>query len=288
MALLASDPSTFWLLHDTCLDAGADRIAHVLPRPDPEDPDAVTDHAGDIVAMAPRGVDILLPDTDDTLVVFLAAFEPDVIVVCGWPRPLPPALRARHGIVRLHPSLLPRGRGPHPISAALLAGDTRTGLTAIREDPRRPYTGPILARAAETVTPDDTHHSVTVRLRALIPDVLRDALDALAHSEDGMPQDSRAATEAPAPGREFDHVDWTRPARAIHDQVRAHCALGPVAELDGATVHIVRTSTTPAPDPARRVDCGDGEPLWITHIVPTTYAAPAHLADIAVDDKPHP
>ncbi len=69
-------------------------------------------------------------------------------------------------------------------------------------------------------------------------------------------------------------VDWSQPARRIHDQVRAwNLMLGmsklvaPVAELDGERVRLVRTSLRDPGDGSRRVECGDG-PIWLVETEP--------------------
>jgi Formyl transferase, C-terminal domain. len=69
-------------------------------------------------------------------------------------------------------------------------------------------------------------------------------------------------------------VDWSWPARRIHDQVRAWAftfglspVVGPVGELDGGRVRLVRTSLVDPGGGARQVECGDG-PLWVLDAEP--------------------
>ena len=77
----------------------------------------------------------------------LTALQPDLGVLADYgqivPRPvldLPP-----HGILNIHPSLLPRHRGATPIAATIASGDDRAGVTIIRMDDGID-TGPIVAR----------------------------------------------------------------------------------------------------------------------------------------------
>jgi len=77
----------------------------------------------------------------------LTAHQPDLGVLADYgqivPRPvldLPP-----HGILNVHPSLLPRHRGATPVAATIAAGDDRAGVTIIRMDDGID-TGPIVAR----------------------------------------------------------------------------------------------------------------------------------------------
>lgn len=59
----------------------------------------------------------------------------------------------RAGFINVHPSLLPRYRGSSPISAALLDGATKTGVTLIQMDAGID-TGPIVAQKSIEIPPD--------------------------------------------------------------------------------------------------------------------------------------
>ena len=80
-----------------------------------------------------RGIDVLQPTTlrDPDAVAALAAFDPDLIVVAAYGLILPQAVLdiPAKGCLNVHASLLPRWRGAAPIQAAILAGDTETGVS---------------------------------------------------------------------------------------------------------------------------------------------------------------
>ena len=64
-------------------------------------------------------------------------------------------------------------------------------------------------------------------------------------------------------------MDWTQPARSIHNQVRAwqftfalSPVVGPIAQLDGGPVRLTRTSLVDPGGDARRIEAGDG-PIWV-------------------------
>ena len=68
---------------------------------------------------------------------------------------------------------------------------------------------------------------------------------------------------------DYVRVDWSQPARRVHDQVRAwQLTFGfsglraPVAMLDDTEVVLLQTRLADPGDGARRVECGDG-PIWI-------------------------
>src|SRR5579885_433123 len=97
----------------------------------------------------------------------LAAARPDAIVVAAYARILPAAVLALPplGCLNVHPSLLPRHRGPAPIQGALLAGDAETGTSIILLEERMDA-GPILAQERLPIAPDDDATTLEPRLAA--------------------------------------------------------------------------------------------------------------------------
>lgn len=67
------------------------------------------------------------------------------------------------GIINVHPSLLPKFRGPTPVQSAMLAGETETGVSIIRLDDDVDH-GPILAQEKAPILPDDTDETLHKRL----------------------------------------------------------------------------------------------------------------------------
>ena len=94
-------------------------------------PSAVKSLAGE------RGLRLLQPATlkDPEVLIAMSASRPEVIAVAAYGLIFPPALLgvAPGGCVNVHASLLPRWRGAAPIQRALLAGDTRTGISIMNE-----------------------------------------------------------------------------------------------------------------------------------------------------------
>ena len=152
----------------------------------------------------------------------IAAFEPDLAVVAAYGRILPDALleTPRYGTINVHASLLPKYRGAAPIQRAILAGEATTGVTIIRLV-REMDAGPMLARRPRPIDPDETSADVERGLAELGADLLLEAVAGIdAGTATETPQDHAAATFAPRLTRDDGRIDWSRPARAIHDQVR--------------------------------------------------------------------
>ena len=153
----------------------------------------------------------------------VAALRPDILVCVAYGFIFGPKFLALfpQGGVNLHPSLLPRFRGPSPISAAILAGDSETGITvqrlALAMD-----AGDILVQERFPLSGRETTASLTdYCAEAGAPLVLR-ALAGLADgSLRGQPQDGSQASFCRLIERQDARIDWQRPALEIDRQVRA-------------------------------------------------------------------
>ena len=204
---------------------------------------------------AANGLPVLQPERmkDPAFMQALEALGPDLGVVAAYGRLLPDALLAlpRLGMVNVHASLLPKYRGASPIHRAVMAGDTETGITIIRLV-KEMDAGPLLRRAALPIAADDTSATLDGKLAGLgAGELLRtvDDLDRGRAVEEA--QDHARATFAPKLTREDGVMDWNRPARDLHNQVRglqpwprASC------RLNGARYLIHRTAPAEPPDAA--------------------------------------
>jgi methionyl-tRNA formyltransferase len=170
------------------------------------------------------GVPILQPERlkDDG---FLRAFDDlgaDIGVVAAYGRIIPQALldRPRLGMINVHASLLPRWRGAAPVHRAILAGDSRTGVTIMRVVFALDA-GPMLARAPVDIDADETSADLEARLATAGSRLLIDVVNRLEHAAiAGDPQDEALVTYAARVERADGDVVWARPAREIHNRIR--------------------------------------------------------------------
>lgn len=72
----------------------------------------------------------------------------------------------KYGFLNVHPSLLPKYRGPSPIQSAILAGDKKTGVTIIKLDKEVDH-GPTLAQKEVDIENFDTHETLVEKLGAI-------------------------------------------------------------------------------------------------------------------------
>lgn len=167
----------------------------------------------------------LVPDLDDEAVVRdVSARAPDLLVSWFWTRRVPAALRAVAplGAFGVHPSLLPRHRGPDPYFWAIDRGDPVTGVTAhVLDDDYD--TGAILGRSTLQVEPAWNAWTLAKRLDRPSLALLREVTAAYARGEPPIAraQEEAEATEALAPDDEDLELRWSWSAAQIERRVRA-------------------------------------------------------------------
>jgi methionyl-tRNA formyltransferase len=153
----------------------------------------------------------------------------DTIVVAAYGLLIPASLLEQGLWLNVHPSLLPRWRGAAPIERALMAGDTRTGVTIHRTTPELDA-GPIAAQEAFAVEPDDDAGTVYARSAEVAARLIGDVLP----EPDFQPQATDGATYAEKITAADRDVDLTRPASELVNHVRALSPhIGARAVVDG-------------------------------------------------------
>jgi len=153
----------------------------------------------------------------------LAEAAADLLVVCDYGQILSPAALAstRWGGINLHGSLLPKYRGAAPIAWAIYHGETITGVTVIHMTPAVDA-GPCIARASTPIGPEETAAELEERLCEMGAPLVLEVLDQFeAGAVETLEQDARQASRAPRLKKTDGLVDWTRPAAAIKNHVRA-------------------------------------------------------------------
>jgi len=225
---------------------------------------------------APAGVSLIVARDKHAVAPLLRGLEPDVVLCWGfsWKLPQEALDVPRLGSVNQHPALLPRHRGPIPMAWALREGDGQFGMTWHRMDAELD-TGPILAQGSLPIEDDwTTIEEMGPAVLQATFDLLPRVFERLAAGDPGDPQPDEGASWAGYFGEDYATVDWSQPARKIHDQVRAwHLTFGqgdvsgPIAELDGERVKLLRTSLTDPGNSARAVPTGDGN-IWILESEP--------------------
>jgi methionyl-tRNA formyltransferase len=256
---------------------GHEPVAWLMARRSKEFHDRPPPPWGDVTDRnAPEGVSLIFARDKHDVAPLLRGLEPDVVLCWGfgWKIPQEALDVPRLGSVNHHPALLPRHRGPIPLSWALREGDGQFGMTWHRMDAELD-TGAILAQTTVPIEDDwTTIEEMGPTLLKTAFDQLPQVFERLAAGDPGDPQSTEGVSWAGQLGEDYATVDWSQPARKIHDQVRAwHLSFGqtevpgPIAELDGKRVKLLRTSLTDRGDGARAVETGDGT-IWVLESEP--------------------
>lgn len=263
-------PLQFRFLQEILTAVGHVPVAYLLSRSmhssGPIEPDLL-EATKAIVTDVPPGMDLLLPGGTGTLVNMLTGYKADLLLVFGFNWRLPRDVLAlpRLGVLNVHPSALPKYRGPSPVLWAIRNGDPSMGITVHRMT-ERIDAGPVMAQIDGLPIPDEvTAEDIWDLTKAVLPDLLADALVRARRGDPGEPQDERKASHAGFPPPDWYQVTWRDGRQELHNQIRVLRYLkhgeGPVTEFQGQTVQVYRTSLTE--DGGTRIELADG-PLWVT------------------------
>ncbi len=164
------------------------------------------------------------PGLDAETVGQVKALGCELLVVAAFGRLFPPeflGLFPRGGL-NVHPSLLPRHRGPSPIPAAILAGDRETGVTVQRLAARMD-SGDILGARSLPLAGSETTGTLTQVLAGLGAELLAEVLEQVAQGrERGKPQEEAAATYCRLVRKQEGCIPWEREAEQLERMVRAY------------------------------------------------------------------
>ena len=207
-------------------------------------------------------VPVLQPDTLRSQAVQdqLAGLDPDVIVVVAYGKLLPkPVLDLPpHGCLNLHPSLLPRHRGPSPVATAILEGDDVTGISLMLLDEGMD-TGPVIAQREYALTGEETARELTDTLFHAGADLLTESLGPWTRGElQAQPQDDAHATVSRKLERAYGLANWALPAETLSRQCRAYAPWpGLYTQWEGKTLKLLEVSVLP----------GDGQRYELGQVV---------------------
>jgi methionyl-tRNA formyltransferase len=124
------------------------------------------------------------------------------------------------GVVNVHPSLLPRHRGPCPVERAILEGDAETGVAFMLTDDGWD-TGPLLRTIRTGILPGENAGDLSSRLSLLACRELAGVLGGYLAGALVPEEQSGTATQADKFTEPETWLDWNQPAEAVERRVRA-------------------------------------------------------------------
>lgn len=218
------------------------------------------------VAATSLGLPVMQPErlrNPDTLAQ-LKHWPADLYVVAAFGQILPQAVLdiPRLGGLNVHASLLPRWRGASPIQHAIMAGDTRTGVTIMKMDAGLD-TGPILTTREIDIAPDETSATLHDKLSKLGAELLIPTIKGYVEGAIvPRPQPEEGVTLAPPIRKDDGRIDWSASAETIDRMVRAFTPWpGTFTMWRGRLIKVLSGHVERGNLPAGCVDVVDGRML---------------------------
>ena len=182
---------------------------------------------------------------DDAARALFQALSPEMLVVVAYGKILPPWLLQLpgYGAINLHGSLLPKYRGAAPIQWAMANGDEETGVSTMQIDEGLD-TGPVFLSEKTSIDPNESVQELSRRLAAIGSELVIRTIEGIANGTlKPTPQDGSKSSLAPILEKKHGFIDWTEPARRIHDRIRAFTPWpGATTLFRGKVCKILKTS----------------------------------------------
>jgi len=148
----------------------------------------------------------------------------DLNIVVAYGQIIPSVIldSPKYKSINVHPSLLPKYRGPSPIQSALLNGDSNTACSIMLMDSKMDH-GPILKQLIINIDINDDYSKLEKKILDVSPNFLIKTLNSyLSNKIIPLKQDDNSATITKLINKTDGLIDWTMPSRKIHNFIRAY------------------------------------------------------------------
>ena len=177
------------------------------------------------IAAEKLGVNVLQPRklNDPEFIAYCLSLNANIGVVASYGKIIPKAIINLFplGILNIHPSLLPKYRGPSPIQYALLNGDRETGVTIIKIDDQIDH-GAIVKQWTVSIKPQEKYNDLHDKLANVGAELLIKTLpDFVAGKIKPYFQDNAKATFTKMITKDVGRINWNETADQIYNQFRA-------------------------------------------------------------------
>ena len=171
-----------------------------------------------------QGYEVYQPEKVKTpeFVQILRSMQPELIVVAAFGQFLSQEILTmpKYGCINVHASLLPKYRGAAPIQYAIIKGEKESGVTIMQMDIGMD-TGAMLDKVVvpigENTTMGELHDELKEKGAQLLLEVIEKIEAGTAVAE---PQNNDEATYATLLDRSMERIDWTKPAKDVHNLIR--------------------------------------------------------------------
>lgn len=167
---------------------------------------------------------VIQPEKIRNLELEIRNLRPDLIILAAYGKILSKHILdiPRYGSLNVHPSLLPKFRGPSPIQSAILSGDKKTGVTIMLMNEKLDE-GDIVSFQDYPLSGSETYETLHNALAETGADLLIKTMpDWISGKIKAVPQDNTKATYTKILKKEDGKIDWSKPANFIERQIRAY------------------------------------------------------------------
>lgn len=192
---------------------------------------------------AENKIPVFQPDklSDPKFIKQMQKLKPDIFVVIAYGKLIPQKALdiPRLGTINVHPSKLPKYRGPSPMQAAILAGDDETAVSIMQVDAEMDH-GPVLKQGLIKLAKNESIASLTKKVvKVGIPLLIEALHETIEGTAKPIEQDHEQATFCKMISKDDGRVNWSRPADEIERQFRAYTLWpGIWTKLDGKTIKL--------------------------------------------------
>ena len=163
------------------------------------------------------------PEKIAEITLEISKLKPDLIVLAAYGKIIPKDILGipKFGCLNLHPSLLPKYRGPSPIQTAILNGEPETGITIMLMDEIIDH-GPIIGQKNMAIASDENYQTLEKKLSQLAANFLIEILPQyLQNKIKPQPQNEGRTSYTKILTRQDGQIDWQQSAQVIARKIRA-------------------------------------------------------------------
>lgn len=200
---------------------------------------------------------------DEETIKKIKEINPDLIVIIAYGKIIPKEILKipKYKSINIHPSLLPKFRGPSPIQNAILAGEKETGITIMLVDEKMDH-GDILTQTKVLIYPNETTETLSKKIASICSKLLLETIPFwIGGKIKPQKQDHTKATYCQLVEREDGHIFWDLEAREIFNKFRAFDpwpGIFSVWEKGGNTLRIKLTKISlQENDPGEKYELGE-------------------------------
>lgn len=160
---------------------------------------------------------------DDKAFEEFKGLNPDICIVAAYGKIIPPQYLEvpKYGFINIHPSLLPKYRGPSPVQAAILNDEMETGVSIMLVDEQMDH-GPLLENRKWKIESGKYYREIEKELAEEGAELLLETLPKYISGElKPKEQNHDQATFTKLLKRSDGRIDWNRTAEEIYNQIRA-------------------------------------------------------------------